>query len=424
MVKIDIISKELIKPSSPTPHHLRTYHLSLLDQLTAILFFPLILYYSNDETGDHTQSNMSHCLKTSLSNALTRFYPLAGRIKDERSVDCNDEGVDYLEARVYAKLSDIIELPEAEVLNQLVPYTKNGSVVIRDVQLGVQVNLLDCGSIAIGVCISHRIADGHSFVMFINTWAAMARGERDLVHPNLNNASLFPPLDLPKPTNSSQERVLVTKRFVFNSSAIAALKARAVTGASCTVQQPTRVEVVTALIWKCAMAQRDLDRCSTSIAAHQVNLRGRMVTPMAENHFGNLIRTAFATSTDGEEELASLVHKLREGMKKIDIDYIRKLSEDGYAVIKNSSLKKLVERLSGSVQLLSFSSWCRFPIYEADFGWGKPTWVSIAGIAIKDTMFLMDSKNGDGIEAWVVLDEQDMAKFEQHSDLLSYVSSN
>ncbi|KAJ9542120.1 hypothetical protein OSB04_028626 [Centaurea solstitialis] len=33
VMEIEIISKESIKPSSPTPHHLKTFELSILDQL-------------------------------------------------------------------------------------------------------------------------------------------------------------------------------------------------------------------------------------------------------------------------------------------------------------------------------------------------------------------------------------------------------
>ncbi|XP_060668881.1 minovincinine 19-hydroxy-O-acetyltransferase-like [Ziziphus jujuba] len=43
----------------------------------------------------------------------------------------------------------------------------------------------------------------------------------------------------------------VSKRFVFDGLSIAALKAKA---ASESVPQPTRLEVVTDLIWKCAIA--------------------------------------------------------------------------------------------------------------------------------------------------------------------------
>lgn len=49
-------------------------------------------------------------LEKSLSETLAQFYPFAGRfVRDDFSVECNDEGVDYLEARVSGfSLGDII----------------------------------------------------------------------------------------------------------------------------------------------------------------------------------------------------------------------------------------------------------------------------------------------------------------------------
>ena len=38
-------------------------------------------------------------------------------------------------------------------------------------------------------------------------------------------------------------------------------------------------------------------------------------------------------------------------------------------------LKENMEKLKkGKGVTLAFTSLCRFPIYEADFGWGKPVW--------------------------------------------------
>lgn len=45
---------------------------------------------------------MSNLLKSSLSTTLTRFYPLAGRISDDFSVDCSDAGALYVEAEDHA----------------------------------------------------------------------------------------------------------------------------------------------------------------------------------------------------------------------------------------------------------------------------------------------------------------------------------
>lgn len=70
------------------------------------------------------------------------------------------------------------------------------------------------------------------------------------------------------------------------------------------------------------------------------------------------------------------------------------------------------------------SSWCRFRFYEADLGWGKPTWVSIAGIEFKNTIVLMDSRDGSGIEAWLMLKEEDMVLVESNKELLAFASLN
>ncbi|KAJ0781433.1 putative salutaridinol 7-O-acetyltransferase [Helianthus annuus] len=44
-----IISREIIKPSSPTPSHHRSYNLSQLDQCIPHIYMPLILFYPNNE---------------------------------------------------------------------------------------------------------------------------------------------------------------------------------------------------------------------------------------------------------------------------------------------------------------------------------------------------------------------------------------
>ena len=78
------ISIRTIQPSLLTPPHLRYYQLSFLEQ--RMILTPTLL-------------------KQSLSDVLMRYYPLAGRIKDNLIVDCNYEGVLYYEAQVKCQLS-------------------------------------------------------------------------------------------------------------------------------------------------------------------------------------------------------------------------------------------------------------------------------------------------------------------------------
>ncbi|KAK2637876.1 hypothetical protein Ddye_025671 [Dipteronia dyeriana] len=50
------------------------------------------------------------------------------------------------------------------------------------------------------------------------------------------------------------------------------------------------------------------------------------------------------------------------------------------------------------------------------------TTVSSGETYCRNITFLLDTKNGDGIEAWVNLTDEDMAKFETDKELLTYAS--
>ena len=72
---------------------------------------------------------------------------------------------------------------------------------------------------------------------------------------------------------------------------------------------------------------------------------------------------------------------------------------------------------------LAFTSLCRFPVYEADFAWGKTVWIGSAKLFNKNIVTFLDTKSGNGIEAWINLEEEEMAKFGVDKELLLYISS-
>ncbi|KAK8594699.1 hypothetical protein V6N13_015619 [Hibiscus sabdariffa] len=64
------------------------------------------------------------------------------------------------------------------------------------VMLGVQVNYFTCCGVAIGVCISHVIADGAAAVGFLKAWVRFACGSPDTIETDsvVNDCgSRFPP---------------------------------------------------------------------------------------------------------------------------------------------------------------------------------------------------------------------------------------
>ncbi|KAL5862612.1 hypothetical protein ACOSQ3_000126 [Xanthoceras sorbifolium] len=109
----------------------------------------------------------------------------------------------------------------------------------------------------------------------------------------------------------------VKRRFVFESTKITALRAKA---ASASVQKPTRVEAVTALIWKCIVK---ISRSSgvlspkLSVLGQAVNSRNRNMPPLSANSFGNIVGCFPVGVVKSEiQELQDLVCKLRRGIEQ------------------------------------------------------------------------------------------------------------
>ncbi|XP_077252662.1 stemmadenine O-acetyltransferase-like [Tasmannia lanceolata] len=399
---VQVISTETIKPSSPTPYHISSFKLSMLDQQVSSQYIPLILFYSEDGDGYNKMNNVKKTqqLKSSLSETLTLFYPLAARIREPGFVDCNDEDVQFIKARVNDGLSEFLKKVDMELLENFVPCRLHRSKSGSDVLFAVQVNIFDCGGLAIGVDMLHQIGDGTFLTTLLNSWAATARG--------------------------SNEKI-IAKRFVFEAAKIEKLRARG--SKDSTLVRPSKVEAVSALIWRCVIKiQKESGFMGSYAAVHIVGLRKRMTPPLPENSIGNLWVPVFTTgileSECNEEDMKSCLEvQLKNAIRKVDCDYVKELQGPAGIQKVYESVKDLYEKHSKSgIEFCSFNSWCGFPIYEADFGWGKPTWVGLHPIPVKNMFLLVTTRSGDGIEVWVNMEEDELAKFEQDQELLSFVA--
>ncbi|KAL5722443.1 shikimate O-hydroxycinnamoyltransferase [Ranunculus cassubicifolius] len=426
-LNVEVISKENIKPSSTTPVHLQTFKLSGIDQtsppiaVSMVLFFPVS---GNNYDRDSNEKKLS-VLKKSLSKTLTDFYPLSGRIDGNESIICNNQGINFFQARVGGTLDEVLNNPQADQLNQLLA-VDNFSGPGPKVLLSVQANFFDRGGMAVGVSISHKAMDASSISLFLNNWAASARGsDDDIVFPKFDVRSYFTPRDdIPVsiyPAGKPPQN-LVTKRFVFTSSNLSALKAKC---SNDYVRPPTRVESLSALIWRSlanVARTRAESPTSTTVANIIVNIRGKMDPPLPNDVVGNMVIGTVATSTaDAPQELPFLVAQLRQALRKVDGNHVKKLqTHDGFSGFINTFQRIDEPFTQGELEFIIVTSWLRFPFYEVDFGWGAPAWACAAGLHGKNLIALMDSKDGDGVEAWIALDQSDMVAFECDSELLSF----
>ncbi|KAL6516159.1 hypothetical protein OROGR_019464 [Orobanche gracilis] len=409
---IQIMSKELIKPSSPTPDHLKNLKLSLLDQLSPLVYISLVFFYGADElkamTGSTDHSQIRRVLKRSLSNVLTTYYPLAGKIDSENfTVDCDDSGVEFIEARSRDRLKDVIENPKLESFQKYLPTDPLGGIYRGEGTLFMaQVSIFDCGGVAIGACVSHIIADGASFVKFMHAWAATCRGENPEPAPNFGVMARYLPARDLSDSNISPFLLgndkLVSKKFVFDKEKL----------------DPTGVEVVTAFVWKHFIENKLFDAAKKIFVAHMVNIRSRASPSLEMEHtFGNgfFLTTAWTPQyNEGVPKLHELVIELRKAIKTINREYMREaFGGDRYL----RDLGEVCDAVrEGEAEGFVFSSWFRFPIYEVDFGWGRPLWVGT-------TPFLhaifMDVISGDGIEVSINMLPDNLHAFEEQLKLIT-----
>ncbi|KAL6544581.1 hypothetical protein OROMI_023443 [Orobanche minor] len=164
----------------------------------------------------------------------------------------------------------------------------------------------------------------------------------------------------------------VVRRYIFYTSTISTLKSK-----SSDVARPSRVEVVSALIWKSFMAASLANGKSTSLLTQTLDLRRRAQPPFTQECFGNFLTVAPATAAnDTNADLGTLVGKMRDSITKIDDDYINRMAGDGGLMGYYENLQLTWADFSPEFDILPISSLCGLDLYSVDFGWGKPVWFS------------------------------------------------
>ncbi|CAH2051086.1 unnamed protein product, partial [Thlaspi arvense] len=374
-MEVEVTCREMIKPLFPTPHHLRHLQPSFYDQMQARVLMPTLYFYPEDPNTTNLQQ--ANKLKRSLENVLTKFYPLAGRVEEDHT-DCNDEGVPYVEARVNCQLSQVIGESRLAKLDKLLPYTDWEES--HNLALAVQVNFFECGGIAIGISSNHKVFDAASIFYFVNSWAAVARGDLDynrMSSPNFDLPKLFPPKPLP---------------FT-----------------------PKLVQLILRRLWL-----RGATREKRYLAFLMVNLRMRANPPLSESYFGNLVGFAkVGESTDQAlMDGSEFVTRTRDAVKRNADSFVKK-HENPISDVHVDDYSNKSEDVN-----VKFSSFSNFALYEADFGSGRPVWVTMGGSCFKDTVLYLPTRSGDGIEVLLYLKEDDMSKLESDTDFLGFASTS
>nr|BDW80079.1 BAHD acyltransferase [Echium plantagineum] len=436
--KVELISRKLIEPSFSTPPPLTSYKLGLSDQLMSSVYIPIAFFYPNTSASGSPNDDVDDIsidlLENSLSRVLASYYPLAGREVDNLNIDCNSEmKATLIEANVDCKMSQISENPNINDQDVVFPSGLPWKSKDDESLVVAQLTHFNCGGKSLSLCMSHKVADGLTLCNFAGDWANAIKqqGDQDKsASPLLNSASVLPPIEDPSFKaefgSFSSDKNCVTKRFIFDSSKLSELKAKV--SAETGIENPSRVEVVTALIHNCAhhAAASVLDQNSSkpSIFIQVVNMRPLINPPIPSNSVGNFTNFFGVPFFDTKDlTFSGLVSELNKAKVQFYDKFKGVTAEELRQEIMNSiEQMKMMSSGESSLDQYICTSMCRYTFYDNDFGWGKPEKVIFGASGVKNFIILIDDPNGEGIEAFVPLDEKVMNVFETDPELLQFAS--
>lgn len=427
-------------------------------------------------------------LKQGLSKSLSFFPPLAGRFITDSDgyvyISCNDAGAEFYHA-IYTKRSiqDVISpIHTPDFVKEFFPYEKLVSYQghFKPI-LAVQVTDLADG-VFIGFAVNHAVVDGTSLWNFINSYAEVCRKlgsgidiekiarQPDFTRdsPLISLAVLRLPEDGPKVT-FDENQPLCERIFSFSRESIQELKAE-VNGKTCgeidavemmgkqsndkyhdgngktmtgmgilenwifktaavskTETAAKTVEIssfqsLCALLWRAVTRARKLPASKTTTFRMAVNIRPRLNPKLNPLYFGNAIQSipVFASAADvTSRDLRWCAEQLNEAVKAYDDGTVSRVVSDWE---KNPRCFPL-GNFDGAI--LTMGSSPRFPMYDNDFGWGRPLAVR-SGKANKfdGKISAFPGREGNGsVDLEVLLTPETMAGIESDSEFMRYVTS-
>ncbi|CAN4118093.1 unnamed protein product [Withania somnifera] len=406
-------SKKLIKPSSPTPLTKKWHKFSLIEQGQTHNYGPLGYFYSKSQLGalSNQPTKISKLLENSLSKNLVSYYPYAGQMKDNATIECNDKGVEFLNVHIDAPMSQVLNHQDCHVKDLIFA---PGVAWENDSDYGlsvIQLTHFDCGGIAVSTCFSHKIGDGFSALQFSIDWATLTRDPNaKTTAPYYISDTIFPsppsgPLDSP----------------VVQSILDGCTQKRSSVAAESQVKNPTTTEVLSALLFKCIAKAVTANSGSfvPSKLIQYADIREMVSPKLPPISIGNAL-SHFSTHISSEADMnlpqvVSLMRKEKQLFKTRD-----NIKENAWA-LEILELAKGLPPKKKEFDEYTCSSLCKFPFYDVDFGWGKPMAATVATGPYNKLFNLMNYRDG-GIEALVMLDEQDMSVFERDEEFLEFAS--
>ncbi|PPR88503.1 hypothetical protein GOBAR_AA32187 [Gossypium barbadense] len=394
---MEISTKEstIVRPAEEHTPKGSTWN-SNLDLLISRYHVPTVNFYKPNGCSDFFDTGR---LKEGLSRVLVPFYPIAGRLG----------GVLFVEAETSSVLEDLIGNGDFTDNSHLVPKVDySGGISSYPLLVLQQVTKFKCGGVCLGVGFQHTLGDGTSAIHFINSWAETARGVPPAIAPFIDRTLLrarVPPMPkfhhleyepyTPLKAVESDLKPSTVSTFKLTVDQLNALKAKAAANSSGT--KYSSYNILAAHICRCVSKAMGLSDDQPTKMYFPVDGRSKLKPPLPPGYFGNVVFVNALIAQAGDlntESFLDTIKRIHEGLKQINDEYLRSALD---CIETVSDLSTLVRGpYTFRCPNLIVNTWMRLPIYEADFGWGRPIHAGPANVILEGMVYILPTPINDG----------------------------
>lgn len=386
-------------------------------------------------------------IKEGLSKALSYYYPLAGKLKEDSDgklkINCNADadGVPFLVATADCELSSLNYLDgiEVEVAKQFV-FDLPSEDESGDHPLVLQVTKFSCGGFTIGMGLSHSVCDGVGAAQFFRALAELSSAKSEpSVEPVWERERLVgtpgkEPFQLPvdKAALATSPYLpatdLLHAQFYVSSEVIRRLKTSLLEecgGIESSKETFTTLEVLGAYVWRSRFRALKLNSEGKTLFTVAMGIRNLLNPPLPNGYYGNAFVAAHVVLTGGElnEAPLSKVAKLIKESKKIASTSHH--ITNTLCILERFRQQNIKMEASGASMALT--DWRQLGLLEeVDFGWKDA--VNILPLpwnmfGYVDLFFFLpptkvDPSEKGGVRVLVCLPRAAMPKFEQEMNAL------
>ncbi|XP_073125703.1 shikimate O-hydroxycinnamoyltransferase-like [Henckelia pumila] len=427
-MKIDVKNSTLVAPAAATPNV--SLWIANVDVVAASYHVAIVYFYRPTAAEDFFDATV---LKDALGRALVAFYPLAGRLKrDEHGrmeIDCNAEGVLFVEAECDGVVDDFGDFAPTMELRRLIPAVDYSQGISSYPLLVLQVTYFKCGGVCLGVGIQHNVSDGVSCLHFINTWSDVSRGlditlppfvdrtvlrARDPPQPKFEHIEYQPPPSMKLITSKLDESPeIAVSIFKLTRDQLNALKSNSKEEGNTITY--SSYEILAGHIWRCTCKARGLPQDQVTRLHIGTDGRSRLHPSLPPGYFGNVIFSATPIAVSGDLETKPISYsasKVHNAIARMDDEYLR--SAIDYLEMQPDLKAAARGPKTFNCPNLGITSWSRLPVYDADFGWGRPVFMGPGGIQFEGLSIILPSRTNDGsLSVAISLQAEHMKVFEK-----------